>query len=265
MRLRPHLSLCAIPYPTTSVVSRVPALQALDVAKRYDEIVALAGLSLDVFSGECVALVGESGSGKTTLLRTFNRLVVPDQGAVFVGGEDIARADPVTLRRSIGYVQQEGGLLPHWNVAKNVELVPRLLKRPDAAESASAALDHVGLSPSDFGSRWPRELSGGERQRVALARAIAAHPDVILLDEPFGAVDAITRSELQRGFASLIANLGVTAILVTHDLREAFLLSDRVGVMRGGALEQLGTPSELSSAPATPYVADLLTKAGVSS
>jgi osmoprotectant transport system ATP-binding protein len=190
-------------------------------------------------------------------------MVVPDGGTVRMEGDDVADADPVRLRRRIGYAQQEGGLLPHWTVLRNVELVPRLRSMPDAGERARAALELVGLDPGAFGGRWPRELSGGQRQRVALARALAARPRVVLLDEPFGALDAITRSELQESFSDLIEHLGLTVLLVTHDLREATLLADRVAVLHAGRLEQVGSPEELASFPATPYVRKLLEQAGV--
>ncbi len=240
-----------------------PALEADGVTKRYGEVTALAGVTLAVERGECLALVGESGSGKTTLLRTFNRMVAPDGGIVRVEGHDVAQSDPVHLRRRIGYAQQEGGLLPHWKVQGNVELVPRLRSMPDARARARSALELVGLDPDVFGGRWPRELSGGQRQRVALARALAAGPRVVLLDEPFGALDAITRSELQESFAGLISRLGITVLLVTHDLREAVLLSDRVAVLHQGRLEQIGASDELVAAPATPYVRELLDRSGV--
>jgi osmoprotectant transport system ATP-binding protein len=239
------------------------ALEAREVTKRFGAVLALDGVSISVGAGETVALVGESGSGKTTLLRSFNGMVAPDDGSVFVDGRSLDDADLVQLRRALGYVQQEGGLLPHWTVLRNAGLVPRLRKEPDAAERAREALELVGLDPDTFGSRWPRELSGGQRQRVALARAIAARPRIILLDEPFGAVDAITRSELQTAFAALVERLGVTVLLVTHDLREAFLLADRVAVMQGGRIEQLADADTLVRGPETPYVAELLAKAGV--
>ncbi|MGD8320725.1 MAG: ATP-binding cassette domain-containing protein [Gemmatimonadota bacterium] len=240
-----------------------PLLHASHVVKRYGDVVALDGVSLTVPVRERLALVGESGSGKTTLLRTFNRMVVPDEGSVRVRGVDVANTDPVGLRRSVGYVQQEGGLLPHWTVLRNVAMVPRLLEREDAAGLAAEALRLVGMEPSVFGTRWPRELSGGQRQRVALARAVAARPDVILMDEPFGAVDAITRSDLQEAFRELVERLGVTVVLVTHDLREAFLLADRVAVMRAGRVEGVAAPDTLAGTPPTPYVAELLRRAGV--
>jgi osmoprotectant transport system ATP-binding protein len=220
-------------------------------------------VSLSVPHGACVALVGESGSGKTTVLRTFNRLVDPDSGTVRVGGEDAAMLDPVALRRRIGYVPQDGGLLPHWRVQRNVELVLRLTGDSNASERARNALSLVGLDPSTFSGRWPSELSGGQRQRVAIARAIAAEPEVMLLDEPFGALDAITRSELQDAFQTLRARLGMTAVLVTHDLHEALLLATQVVVMRQGTVEQAAPPDALVGAPATEYVRTLLVRARV--
>jgi osmoprotectant transport system ATP-binding protein len=247
----------------TSPSSQDPVLEASGVRKRYGAVTALDDVSLRVYAGECVALVGESGSGKTTLLRTFNRLVEPDGGEVSVRGRPVRELDPVRLRRRLGYVPQEGGLLPHWSVARNVELVPHLLGLDDAVARGRRALQRVGLDPDAFGSRWPRKLSGGQRQRVALARALAADPEVVLLDEPFGALDALSRADAQALLARLLASGDVTALLVTHDLREAFLLGDRVAVLKDGRVEHVGTPGELRDAPATPYVRELLGRAGV--
>ena len=240
-----------------------PTLLAENVVKRYGPVTALGGVTLSVAPGECVALVGESGSGKSTLLRCFNRLVTADTGRVTVQGADVETADPVALRRRMGYVQQEGGLLPHWTALRNAALVPRLLAHPDPDTLARQALALVGLPPAEFESRYPAELSGGQRQRVAIARAIAAQPPVLLMDEPFGALDAITRAELQHAFAELRRRLGATLALVTHDLREAFMLADRVAVLRAGRLEQVGTPDGLRRTPATPYVRRLLETAEV--
>jgi osmoprotectant transport system ATP-binding protein len=236
-------------------------LRAAGVSKRFGDVVALDGVSLEVAAGECVALVGESGSGKSTLLRVFNGLTTLDGGDAFVGGQAVASVDPVPLRRGIGYVPQDGGLLPHWTVAENAALVPRLTGRADAQALASAALDLVGLRVPEFGPRWPHQLSGGQRQRVAFARAIAGGAPVVLLDEPFGALDAITRSDLQAMFLALRARTGMAALLVTHDLHEAARLADRIAVIRGGRIEQTSTPAVLMGAPATPYVADLLVRA----
>jgi osmoprotectant transport system ATP-binding protein len=236
-------------------------LEVREVTRRYGSVLALDRVSLQVSAGETVALVGESGSGKSTLLRLFNRMVVPDEGTVLRDGADVARFDPVELRRATGYVQQEGGLLPHWSVVRNTALVPRLRGRKDARELAREALEQVGLDPDEYGPRWPRELSGGQRQRVAVARALAGSPEVILLDEPFGALDAITRSDLQAGFSDLMGSLGVTVVLVTHDLHEAVLLADRIAVLRQGRIEQTAAPDELRASPANDYVATLLERA----
>jgi osmoprotectant transport system ATP-binding protein len=238
-------------------------LRADAVSKRYGSVVALDRVSLDVASGECVALIGESGAGKTTLLRCFNRLVNPDEGRILISGVDARELDPIELRRQMGYVPQDGGLLPHWRIQRNVELVPWLRGMKDSSELAVRALSLVGLEPALFAQRWPRELSGGQRQRVAVARALAAKPAVVLLDEPFGALDALTRADLQATFRGIRRELGVTSVLVTHDLDEAFLLADRIVVMRHGRVEQAATPGQLREAPATDYVRQLLRRARV--
>lgn len=237
------------------------SLQANHVTYAFGEVIALDDVSLSVPRGQCLALVGESGAGKTTLLRCFNRMVVPSSGQVWVDDIDVARQPVAELRRRIGYVPQHGGLLPHWTVLRNVALVPDLLRQPDAAAAAPRALEQVGLSPRDFGNRYPHELSGGQRQRVALGRAIAARQDVLLMDEPFGALDAISRSELQALFASLRMQTGVTTLIVTHDLLEADFLADEIAVMRGGRIEQRSTLDTLLTTPATPYVESLLARA----
>ena len=238
-----------------------PALEAAGVTKTFpDGTTALAGVSVTVAPGETVALVGESGSGKTTLLRMFNRMAEPTAGTVHVEGRSVAEADPIALRRHIGYVPQDGGLLPHWRVQRNVELVPRLLGWDETRrrERAREMLELVGLSPEVHGERYPAELSGGQRQRVAFARALAADPPILLLDEPFGALDTLTRRELHRQFLDLRARLPKTMVLVTHDLREAFRLADRIGVMKQGHLLQLGPAEELKERPADEYVRELL-------
>jgi osmoprotectant transport system ATP-binding protein len=255
---RPHAS---------STSAAATTLSAEGVVKRFGSTTALDGVSLAVAGGECVALVGESGSGKTTLLRSFNALVRPDSGRVLVGPRDIATVDVIELRRSIGYVPQDGGLLPHWRVGRNVELVLRLLGVDGDIETpVNDSLRLVGLEPSIFRERWPRELSGGQRQRVAIARALAARPRVMLLDEPFGALDAISRADLQESFAALRATPAagpMTCVLVTHDLHEAFLLADRVAVLRRGCVEQVATPHDLLARPAAPYVGELLARARI--
>jgi osmoprotectant transport system ATP-binding protein len=240
----------------------VPALSAKDVVKRFDSVPVLNRVTLSVERGDIIALVGESGSGKTTLLRLFNRMIAPDEGEVSVGGRNVHTLNPVQLRRSIGYVQQEGGLIPHWTVLRNAALVPRLRRMASPDELASMALQLVGLPPEEFGTRRPGELSGGQRQRVALARALAAEPEIILLDEPFRALDAITRAELVEGVQAVLREIGVTALLVTHDIRTALDVADRVAVLRGGRFEQIAPADELRSSPATPYVQQLLYRAG---
>jgi osmoprotectant transport system ATP-binding protein len=240
------------------------ALAARNIFHRFGDVVALDDVSIDVSRGAATALVGESGSGKTTLLRCFNRLVEPDAGEVFVGERNVRQQDVIELRRGIGYVQQHGGLIPHWRVLRNVALVPTLRGDKDSETKARDALELVGLPGDGFGARFPHELSGGQRQRVALARSVAARPEVILLDEPFGALDAISRAELQTAFDGLRKKLKVTTLLVTHDLAEAARLADEVAVMRRGRIEQRGSMSQLVSAPATEYVARLIDQARAS-
>lgn len=239
------------------------ALAAEGAGKTYPGGVrALRDASLSIAAGETVALVGASGSGKTTLLRMFNRMVEPTEGRVLVGGASVVDLDPIELRRHTGYVQQEGGLLPHWTVGRNVALVPELLGWPPARRAARAdeLLDLVGLDPATYRERRPRSLSGGQRQRVALARALAAEPGVILLDEPFGALDALTRVDMQDEFLRLKRRVGATMVLVTHDLREALRLADRIAVLRDGRILQTGDRDELLRSPADEWVATLFSR-----
>ena len=204
----------------------------------YGGRTVLDGLSLDVAAGESIALVGRSGAGKSTLLKLINRLLLPDAGTVTVQGRDTRAWDPIVLRRRTGYVLQEIGLFPHLTVEENVALVPRLEGWPETRRRARAheLLELVGLPPADFATRWPRELSGGQRQRVGVARALAIDPPIVLMDEPFGALDAITRQELRSEFQRIRRHLRQTVIFVTHDMDEAFALGDRVGVLDGGRL-----------------------------
>ena len=246
---------------STNAATRV--VEITSVTRRYGSVVALSDVTLSVFDGECVALVGESGSGKTTLLRCVNRLVEPDEGTVRVRGRPVREENAVNLRRSIGYVPQEGGLLPHWHIDRNVALVPTLCEMPDAKDRAAQAMSSAGLDAQTFGQRWPHELSGGQRQRAAIARALAAGQSLLLLDEPFGALDAITRSELQQELIRLRRESRVTTMLVTHDIREAFLLGDRIAVMRRGSIEQLSASADLVAHPATEYVRRLIEHAGL--
>ncbi len=242
-------------------VVKQPMLSALSVHKGYPGgVTALDGASLEVPAGETLALVGESGSGKSTLLGTFNRTVDPDAGEVSVDGRPVANRDPVELRRRIGYVPQNGGLIPHWPVGANVELVPRLLGWPAdrRRRRADEMRQLVDLDPAELRGRYPRRLSGGQRQRVALARALAAEPPVVLLDEPFGALDALTRLRVRDVFRRLRRAVAATLLLVTHDLEEAFELGDRVAVMKDGRVLQSAPPRELLERPAHPYVEELL-------
>jgi len=240
-----------------------PALSIESVSKRYGTVVGLTDVSLSVPAGECLALVGESGAGKSTLLRCINRLDEPDTGRILLDDVDVRTREPVALRREIGYVPQEDGLLPHWRVKRNAALVPMLRGFADADRRADDALTLVGLDPVAMGGRWPYELSGGQRQRVAVARALAGGQSLLLLDEPFGALDAIIRHDLQQMLIGIRASRPLTIVLVTHDLREAFLLADTVAVLRDGRVEQTATPDNLLRAPGTPYVAELLSRSGL--
>lgn len=204
----------------------------------------LSHLNLTVHNGETLVLLGESGCGKTTTLKLVNRLLLPTTGSVLVEGKSTTEWDAIRLRRRTGYVIQEGGLFPHFTVEQNIALVPRLEKWEETRikERVGRLLSLVGLSAKEFAGRYPAELSGGQRQRVGVARALAAEPPLLLLDEPFGALDPLTRASLQREFLDLTTRLGKTAIFVTHDVREALLLGTRIGLMAAGSLLLLETP-----------------------
>jgi osmoprotectant transport system ATP-binding protein len=232
------------------------------VSKVYpDGTVAVGGLRLDVPAGELTVLIGPSGCGKSTVLRMINRLIEPTGGRVLIDGEDVTKADPVELRRRIGYVIQNVGLFPHQSIRSNVGTVPKLLgwKKARIRARADELLELVGLDPSRFGNRYPHELSGGQRQRAGVARALAADPAVLLMDEPFSAVDPIVRARLQEEFLRLQAAVRKTIVLVTHDLDEAVRLGDRIAVLsEGGKLEQYAPPAVLLSEPASPMVRDFV-------
>jgi osmoprotectant transport system ATP-binding protein len=210
----------------------------------------LRRLTLAIEAGETLVLLGRSGSGKTTALKMVNGLLLPSGGEVLVDGTSTTAWDPVRLKRRIGYVIQEIGLFPHYTVAENVGLVPRLegWEAERIRTRVHALLGQVGLDPDQFGARYPRQLSGGQRQRVGVARALAADPSVLLFDEPFGAVDPVTRLDLQKQFLALRKELGKTAIFVTHDVREALMLATRIALLRDGVLELVATPGEFLEA-----------------
>lgn len=230
------------------------------VSKRWsaDGPWVVRDVTLSVAAGEWLALIGESGSGKTTTLRTINRLVEPTEGRVHVDGRDVSTVPPEQLRRGIGYVLQSIGLFPHWTVGENIAAVPRLLHWPEERVRARVdeLLEAVGLA--GYRDRSPLELSGGQRQRIGVARALAAEARVLLMDEPFGALDPVTRDRLQEEVRALHVRLGLTTVMVTHDMAEALLLADRIAVLDVGRLVRLGTPRELLADPGHPTVAALL-------
>lgn len=237
------------------------ALETHHVSKQFpDGTYALQNIEWGVLEGETMALIGESGSGKTTLLRLLNRLAEPTAGTVSIQGKAASSQDPIQLRRRLGYVPQDGGLFPHWTIRQNVCLVPQLLgwTPTQQLEQVNKLLPLVNLDPAVIAERYPIELSGGQRQRVAVARALAADPPIVLLDEPFGALDPLTRYDLQDQFLSLKARLQKTMVLVTHDISEAFRLSDRITILKEGHIHQVGTPQELLHSPATSYVHSLV-------
>ncbi|MCM0677590.1 ATP-binding cassette domain-containing protein [Micromonospora phytophila] len=241
---------------------RAASITLEGISKRYpDGTEAVRELSLDITAGELVVLIGPSGCGKSTVLRMVNRLIEPTGGRILLDGEDVTRVDPVGLRRRIGYVIQNVGLFPHQTVSANVATVPQLLgwPRERRRQRVDELLELVGLDPAQFGRRYPHELSGGQRQRVGVARALAADPVVLLMDEPFSAVDPIVRTRLQEEFLRLQAEVRKTIVLVTHDLDEAVRLGDRIAVLsQGGHLEQYDTPAALLGAPATPFVREFV-------
>jgi osmoprotectant transport system ATP-binding protein len=247
------------------MIAAPPLIAFAHVGKCFDggrgakPVIAVDDVSLEVAAGQFLAIVGGSGSGKTTLLRLANRLIDADSGSITVEGEDVRAVDPVQLRRRIGYVFQSGGLFPHMSVADNIGITPRLQGVPahEIASRVDELLDLVRLERSRHRDRLPQELSGGQRQRVGVARALAAKPRIVLMDEPFGALDPLTRDALGDDYRALHARLKLTTVMITHDMAEAVLLADRIAVMRAGRLLAEGTPAELA-ASADPYVGELL-------
>ncbi|QIS03837.1 ATP-binding cassette domain-containing protein [Nocardia brasiliensis] len=251
----------APPTPERTVTGADIKLDA--VVKRYrgQDAPAVERLDLEIDAGVIVAFVGPSGCGKTTTLKMINRLIEPTEGRIFIGGRDVTREDPDKLRQSIGYVIQSGGLFPHWSVAKNVGAIPRVLgwDKKRIAERTEYLLDLVGLDPATFADRLPKDMSGGQQQRVGVARALAADPPVLLMDEPFGAVDPITRVRLQDSLIAIQHELGKTIVIVTHDFEEATKLGDKVLILsEGGHVEQYASPEEILTDPATPFVEEFV-------
>jgi osmoprotectant transport system ATP-binding protein len=245
--------------PTAPLIAYTNVSKSFDGGAGVERVVALRDVSLGVAEGEFLAIVGASGSGKTTLLRLANRLIEAEIGSITVEGEDVRTADPVGLRRRIGYVFQNGGLFPHMSVAANIGITPKLLGVGPAeiAARVDELMELVQLDHREYRDRLPHELSGGQRQRVGVARALAARPRVVLLDEPFGALDPLTRDALGDDYRALHRRLSLTTVMITHDMTEALLLADRIAVMRAGRLMALGTPAELSKS-SDAYVVELL-------
>jgi osmoprotectant transport system ATP-binding protein len=232
------------------------------ISKRYPNgQLAVRELTLDVPEGDICVLVGPSGCGKTTTLKMVNRLIEPSSGRIFLDGRDVTHADPVELRRHIGYVIQQVGLFPHQTIATNIATVPKLLgwSKDRIAARVEELLDLVGLDAGDYRARYPAQLSGGQRQRVGVARALAADPPVLLMDEPFGAIDPVTRVRLQDEFLRLQGEVRKTVVFVTHDIEEAVKMGDRIAILDvGGVLEQYATPAEILGRPASPMVRDFV-------
>lgn len=233
------------------------------VSKSYDGVSRIVNnLSFEVLEGEILMLLGSSGCGKSTILKMINRLIDPTEGRIYLDGKDIQQQDPIELRRSIGYVFQGIGLFPHLSIRENISMVPRLIGWPEDRinNRYRELLELVQLSPEIHADRFPDELSGGQQQRVAVARALAADPAYLLMDEPFGALDAITRDSLQQEFLELKQRLNKTVIFVTHDIVEAVTLGDRIAILHEGQLEQIGTSEEILENPATDFVRELFAK-----
>ena len=235
-----------------------------DLTKIYGNVVAVTDVSFDLPTGKTLVLIGPSGCGKTTTLRMLNRLCEPTRGSIWIEDQSILQQEATNVRRRMGYVVQGGGLFPHWTAARNIATVPRLLDWDLARieQRTSELFELVDLPAADFADRYPKDMSGGQRQRVGIARALAADPPIVLWDEPFSALDPITRRQLQREFLRLKDVLGKTMVLVTHDLEEAFLLGDFVLILADGQVQQFGSPSELQEQPANDFVRQFIADSG---
>ena len=246
--------------PTQRLFDRIDSVRLQQVTKKYEELFAVEELDLDLQGGELLILIGPSGSGKTTTLRMINRLIEPDDGVITINDHDIMEFDPVRLRRNIGYVIQDIGLFPHMTIKENIGLVPRLEGWSDQeiTDRVKHLLDFVSLPPKSFIDRYPGQLSGGQQQRVGLARALAMDPPLLLMDEPFGALDPILRKQLQDEFNVIKQEINRTILFVTHDIDEAFKLGDRIGIMSDAKLIQIGTPEELILHPENELVSDIV-------
>lgn len=239
---------------------KISSIELSSISKSYDGVFAVKELDLTIKGGELMVLIGPSGSGKTTTLRMINRLTEPDTGTISVDGRDISACDPVDLRRNMGYVIQQIGLFPHMTVGENIGIIPRLegVDKTDAQERVHELLMLVDLPPEQYIERYPSELSGGQQQRVGLARALAMDPPILLMDEPFGALDPLLRMQLQTEFLKIKGELDKTIVFVTHDIGESMRLGDRICIMKDAMLEQVGTSKELIMNPASDFVSDIV-------
>lgn len=239
---------------------KIDKIQLQNISKKYKDQYAVKNLDLEIIGGELLILIGSSGSGKTTTLKMINRLIEPTNGSISINGTDISDFDKVSLRRHIGYVIQDIGLFPHYTVAENIGIIPKLegWSKEKRTQRTNSLLDFVDLPPDAFAKRYPAALSGGQQQRVGLARALAMDPYLLLMDEPFGALDPILRKQLQQQFLKIKKELHRTIVFVTHDIDEAFTLGDRIGIMQDAELLQVGTPEDLLIHPTRPLVAEIV-------
>jgi len=233
-----------------------------NITKSYDQVTVVHGISFMVDRGSLVVLIGPSGCGKTTLLKMINRLIIPTSGEIFINGKNIFDQNEIDLRRNIGYVIQQTGLFPHMTVRENIEIIPRLQKRDkdEITAKSTALMEMVGLDPAEFLDRYPFQLSGGQQQRIGVARAFACDPDVILMDEPFSALDPITKSQLQDELSDLQAKLRKTIVFVTHDMDEAVKIADKICLIKDGSIVQYDTVEDMMKTPANEFVADFIGK-----